>query len=448
MMPASSRYRLSRRRLLSLALIGAAASMVRFPKGAAAAPDPLVRTTLPNGLLVIAEERRSADTVALQLTARAGARDSGDLPGVVLLTSRVMFQGTTRFPSETALQRVAFLVGGTLSRGTSVEHSLFSSVVPSFEADVAFDLLSDIVLNSRMADDALERQRQIAVQDLAQRQVSASALTDELFRSRLFAEHPLGLPIIGTTASIGAISREALLAARQRLWGASNLVLTVVGNISNEEAIAKAQSFFGPLSAGSRNQRSTMALDPKALPATIRGTAGQQQAQFRVGFPAPPQRDRDSYPFTVLDALMDGSSGLIFHELRSVRGLAYSAGSAYLSYQDAGTWFAAAGVDPQNVDAAIDATQSVIRSFRDSPVSRDLVASLPDQVEGLRALADETNAARADRLASQEVIGVELTEELVARLSDVTPADVMRVARDYLQPERTLIVIVGPPART
>lgn len=448
MRSASAGYRLSRRRLLSLALAGAAAGLVRFPKSAAAAQDPLVRTTLPNGLLVIAEERRSADTVALQLTARAGARDSAELPGLVLLTSRVMFQGTTRFPSETALQRAAFLVGGTLSRGTSVEHSLFASVVPSFEADVAFDLLSDIVLNARMADDALDRQKQIALQDLAQRQASPSALIDELFRAKLFEGHPLGLPIIGTTASIGAISREALLAARERLWGASNLVLTVVGNIANEEAIARAQSFFEPLSVGRRNQRSMMPLEPKNLPATIRGTAGQQQAQFRIGFPAPPQRDRDSYPFTVLDALMDGSSGSIFRELRSVRGLAYSAGSAYLSYQDAGTWFAAAGVDPQNVDAAIDATQSVIRSFRDSTVSRAVVASLPEQVEGLRALSDETNAARADRLASQEVIGVELTEELVARLSEVTPADVMRVARDYLQPERALIAIVGPPARS
>jgi len=72
---------------------------------------------------------------------------------------------------------------------------------------------------------------------------------------------------------------------------------------------------------------------------------------------------------------------------------------------------------------------------------------LVGQVEGLRALADETNAARAERLASQEMRSSESTEELVARLASVNPSDIQRVARDYLRPERALTAIVGPPAR-
>src|SRR6266508_1041400 len=104
-----SQPRLSRRRLLALALGGATAGLVRLPVPAAAAQDrdPLVRITLRNGLLVVAEERRSADTVAVRLTARVGGRDTSDAPGLALLTSRVMFQGTPRYPSETNLQRAA-----------------------------------------------------------------------------------------------------------------------------------------------------------------------------------------------------------------------------------------------------------------------------------------------------------------------------------------------------
>jgi predicted Zn-dependent peptidase len=150
-----SGVRLSRRRLFALGLGGAALGFVRPSGGAAAAQTSTVRATLPNGLLVIAEERRSADVVAARLTARAGARDTADLPGLALLTSRLMFQGTGRFPSETDLQRAAILVGGTIERGTTAEHSLVAAVVPSFEADVAFDLLSDIVINPRLAEDAL-----------------------------------------------------------------------------------------------------------------------------------------------------------------------------------------------------------------------------------------------------------------------------------------------------
>jgi predicted Zn-dependent peptidase len=260
----------------------------------------------------------------------------------------------------------------------------------------------------------------------------------------LFAGHPLGAPVVGTQESIGAISRDAIASARERLWRANNLVLTVVGNMPPDEVLARAQRFFGPLPAGEKNQRPTIRLEPKNLPATVRGEAGQQQTQFRVGFAAPAQRDRDSYPFILLDFIMSGSSGLIFRELRSERGLAYVAGSAYMAYQDAGTWFATAGVDPQNLEAALDVTLSVIRVVREFRVRDTDLTGLRSQIEGQRALEDETNAARAERLANQEVLGEESTAELVARLSEVTPADLQRVAREYLQPERALTAIVGP----
>ncbi len=436
--------RMSRRQVLGLALGTAAAGLVRFPDRASA-QNPLVRTTLPNGLLVVAEERRSADTVAVRITARAGARDTAEAPGLALFTSRVMFQGTTRFPSETNLQRAAALVGGTLERGTAAEFSLISSVVPSFEADVAFDLLSDIVTNPLFTQDAIDRQKRIALQDLTQQRASASGLIQELFQAALFAGHPLAAPVLGTPESIEAISRDGLLATRQRLWGAGNLVLTVVGNISTDDAVAKAQSFFAGLPAGASNPRIATRPEAKNLPATVRGQAGQQQAQVRIGFLAPPQRDPDSYPFLLLNGVTNGSSGLIFRELRSDRQLAYSADSAYIRYQDSGTWLAAAGVDPQSVDAAIDAMFFVIRRVRELRISPGAISGLTGQIEGLRALADETNAARAERLAGQEMLGSEPTEELIARLSAVTPADVQRVARDYLQPERALIAIVAPP---
>ena len=437
--------RISRRRLLGLALGSAAVGLVR-PSALAAAQAGVLRATLPNGLVVVAEERRSAETVAVRLTARVGGRDTPDRPGLALLTSRVMFQGTSRHPSETDLQRAATLVGGTLERGTTVEYSLISSVVPSFEADVGFDLVSDVAKNASMTQDALERQKRIALQDLTQRRASPTGLAEELFTTSLFAGHPLATPLVGTPESIGAIARDELFAARDRLWGANNLALAIVGNLQADQALAKAAQFFGPLPAGRRNERQLARLAGSS-PGTVIGEAGQQQAQFRIGFPAPAQRDPDSYPFMLLNAITSGSSGLIFRELRSERGLVYSAGSAYIPYQDAGVWFAAAGVDPQNLDSAIEVARSAISRLPSFPVTSADIQGLAGQVEGLRALAEETNAARADRLAAQELLGVEPIEELAGRLSAVTPADLQRVARDYLQPERAVTVVVGPPAR-
>src|SRR5688500_15147157 len=110
---------LRRRGLFSVAL--AAGVLPRL--AAAPVAGAAERQELPNGLAVIHEERRTAEPVAVRLSARAGARDDGELPGINVMTSRVMFQGTTRRPSETQLQREAAQVGGTLGRGTGAELS-------------------------------------------------------------------------------------------------------------------------------------------------------------------------------------------------------------------------------------------------------------------------------------------------------------------------------------
>ncbi|HEX2513732.1 MAG TPA: insulinase family protein, partial [Chloroflexota bacterium] len=88
------------------------------------------RETLANGLIVLLDERPTVESVALHLMARAGSRDDGPALGITTLTSRLMFQGTRRRPSETALQREAALVGGTLARGTGGESSEFVSQMP------------------------------------------------------------------------------------------------------------------------------------------------------------------------------------------------------------------------------------------------------------------------------------------------------------------------------
>lgn len=437
-------YSLRRRRFLALAAVAAGAAFSgALAKATLAAPP--VRKVLPNGLVVIVEERRSANTVALHLAARAGARDDADLPGLTTLTSRLMFQGTGRRPSETDLQRAVAEVGGTLTRGTTAELSFFASVVPTAEVDIAFDLLSDLVLDPLFTAEALLRQQRIALLEQAQRRADPSLFLAALFQTALFAGHPLSIPPLGTPESLEALTRDALLANRQRLWGAANLALAVVGRIRPEDALAKAEQYFGSLPQGTANQRPIIPLSPPDTVQVVRGEVGQQQVQFRFGFPAPGLLEPDRYPMTVLDGLTGGPGGRFFRELRSVRGLAYVADSAYVGFTDAGAWFIEAGVDPPNLDLALAVVHAEIQRLRDAPPETGEVTDKISEIAGRQVLAEETNAARASRLASRELLGIETTEEFVHRIREVTPTAIQSVAQTYLDPQRALLAIVGPP---
>jgi zinc protease len=399
---------------------------------------------LANGLLVVVDEQATTDTVALQLMARAGSRDDGDLYGVTLLTSRMMYQGTPRRPSETDLQRAAVSVGGTLSRGTTAEWSNYASVMPSREADLAFDLISDLVSDPLLDDDALNRQRQQALQEHNQRRANPDVVLDDLFLATVFSDHPASVPVLGTPGTVRLVGSEAIAEQRERLWGASNLVLAIVGRIRPADAFARAEQYFGGLPSGQRNIREPASPQSPMEETIVSAPAGEQQAAFRVGYTAPGLLEADRYPLVVFNALMNGSSGRLFRSLRSTRGIAYFAGSAYSTFTDAGAWYATAEVDPSNVDQALAVTRDEIRQARDTLPNQADVDQRIAQISGRQILADETNSARAQRLASQRTLGTESTEEYVRRIRAVTPADVQRVAQTYIDPDRSVIVVVSP----
>lgn len=434
--------RISRREFLALAAATTAA--MRLPRPVRASEEGVAEQVLPNGLLVIAEERPTTATVALQLLSRAGSRDDGELPGLTLLTSRMMFQGTARRPSETDLQRAATAVGGVLSRATSVEWSSYAAVMPSREADLAFDLVADIVGDPLLDPDALVRQRQIALQELAQRRANPDAVLDDLFLATLFGDHPAGLPVLGLPSSVRLVTPAGIAEQRERLWGAANMVLAIVGRIRPAEAFARAAQYFGGLARGERNERTLRRPQPPDGETLVTAAGGEQQAQFRIGFAAPGLLERDRYPLVVFNALMNGSTGRLFRSLRSERGLAYFAGSGYIAYTDAGAWYATAEVDPANVEQALAITREEIRRAREAVPDAAEVDRKISQIAGRQILADETNSARAMRLASQRVLGTESTEEYVQRVRQVTASDVQRVTQTYVDPERSVVAVVTP----
>ena len=194
------------------------------------------RETLANGLIVLLDERPTAGSVALHLMARAGSRDDGPALGITTLTSRLMFQGTRRRPSETALLREAALVGGTwpAARGRVERVRLPDAGARS---GTGFDLLADLVVDPLMDEGALGRQQQIALQELSRRRSDPGAVMADLYLRTMYAGHPLGIFGLGTPETVAALTVEDLQASRRRQVGAQNLVLAIAGKLSASEAL-------------------------------------------------------------------------------------------------------------------------------------------------------------------------------------------------------------------
>jgi predicted Zn-dependent peptidase len=414
----------------------------RRPVSAASEP---VRQTLANGLIVIVQERPSADVAALQHTALAGFRDDGAIQGVTVLTSRMLLAGTDRRPSDIAMQTAANLAGGSLTRATTAEVSNIICAMPADSAELAFDLVSDAVANPLFSPSGFQSQQALALQGIAQRHTDPSLLMNDLYQQSIFAGQPLGFPPLGTAETVAAMSLDDIRSAYQRLFGAANGVVTVAGRIQAADAFRLANQYFGQIATGQANTRQATQVHAPATPEVVQGTAGQHQI-FRVGFLAADLRDPDRYPLAVLTGLMTGFSGRLVRELRTKRGLSYTPDAGYLPYSDAGAWYAEASVDPDNLNEALDITRAQIQQLLDETAGSSEVSDAIDAISGEEILANESNAAVANQLATQQILGDISTTEFVSRVQTVTPADVQRVAKKYLQLDHALTILVGPQA--
>lgn len=427
--------RLGRRRLLSLTAAVVAAKLAGTPAPLRAAAAQ-VRQVLPNGLVVLVEERRNADTVAIRLSARVGSRDDGALSGIANLSQLMLYVTPEGLDPQA--------VGGTDTRELGAESSSFAGTVPSEEMERLVALLSYRLQAPPASESRFRQLRERALQSLSQRQTNPRLRLNDVFQQAVFAGHPLAMPPLGEAAAITSISRDQVLEHRARFWFASNLVLTVVGRTRAEDVLDLAQAYFGRLPTGVMNPRSAVSLQPPAGVQTLRVEADEQQAQFLVGFAVSGLTDPDRYALTVLSALMPGLSGRLGRQLRTLRGLAYSVAAGYDAYTDAGAWYVTAGVDPQHLEEALAVTGAELDRLRTEVPDNTELSGKIGQIAGEQALADETNAARAARLASQELFGTEPGDEYVRRIQAVTAADVKRVAETYLDPDRAVLVIVGP----
>jgi zinc protease len=169
---------------------------------------------------------------------------------------------------------------------------------------------------------------------------------------------------------------------------------------------------------------------------------GARLAEVRLGWPAPGDLDADSGPLSILVDILGVTGRRLTEEIRDRRALATSVAPAYLAFSDAVALTIAASTEPQQVEEVVRLALDEIRRVRDGAVGSEDVAASLRAIAGRRAISDELNQAQAMR-ATGEVSGtIESYDEYLARLRRVTPEDVQRVARTYLDPASFTLVVV------
>jgi zinc protease len=420
------------------------------------AAEEVTTATLDNGLEVVVIEDHRAPVVVHMLWYRAGSADEPvGSSGVAHFLEHLLFKATDTLASGEFSDIVA-ANGGSDNAFTSYDYTGYFQRVAADRLPLMMRMEADRMNNLRLTEEDIVTERGVILEERNQRvENSPNALAREQMRAAQYLNHRYGVPIIGWKHEMETLDMADALAFYDLYYSPNNAVLVVAGDVEPDEVIALAREHYGPIPA-----------EPE-LPERVRSQEPPQTAERRMIFEdarvsqpyltrsyIAPERDSGAQEkaaaLTYLAELLGGSPftsalgvALQFDSQLAVYTSAYYGGQSLDDTTFGLTVVPADGVTLQEAEAAMD---DAIAEFLSEGIDPDQLERLRTQLRAGEIYARDNvqGLARRYGAALTQGLTVEDVQAWPDILQAVTEEDILAVAREVLDPDRSVTGWVVP----
>jgi len=412
--------------------------------------DDITRHVFPNGLTLLTRSNFNSPSVALSGYVPAGSLfDSDEKLGLADFTTTSLLRGTQTRSFEQIYDALES-VGAHLGFSAGTHTAGFSGRALVEDLPLLFDLLAEGLRQPVFPADELERLRTQLLTGLAIRAQDTGDMASMTFDKIIFGSHPYARPDDGYPETVRAISREEIVNFHQRCFGPQGLTIAVVGAVEPAFVSDQLQRVLGDWQNPDQPPVPSLP-EVHPLTGTIRQhvpIAGKAQTDLMVGTLGPLRRAPEYIAASLGNSILGqfGMMGRIGDIVREQSGLAYYASSSLSAGVGPGTWEVSAGVNPANVEKAIDLIVAEIRLFVEKGVSAEELQDSQNNFVGRLPLTMESNAGVANSLLiiERHELGLDYYRNYENMVRAVTPDLVLAAARKYLDPDKLAIATAGP----
>lgn len=408
---------------------------------------------LKNGLNFVHIPMLGTRAVTVLILFPVGSRfEDKKISGASHFVEHMMFKGTKKRPDYLEISRELDAVGADFNAFTYKDYTGYYVKVDSGKAELAFDLLSDIVFNSTLSAVEVEKEKGVIVEELRMYEDNPTMAIDLLFDAAMFGDHPLGWDVGGNADTVRGMSQADLLSYYKKYYSPSNAVLVVAGNLEKKK-LNKLLNKFSVIEGEKRNvawnkyvkfdwnKKANLSERVKVQNRKI------DQAHMIMGFPGLDYKNKKRYVAAVLlNILGGGMSSRLFVEVREKRGLAYMVRAGMASYKDCGAVQIQAGLDPIRLEEALKTINTEIKKIVSESVKKRELEDAKNNLIGRLALASEDSSGEAERAAKQFWFSskVEDFSETKRKIKAVTAVQVQRVAKELFDFSHMRLAVIGP----
>jgi len=404
------------------------------------------KTTLPNGLRIVTESLQHSKVVSVGVWIDVGSRDEHDLnSGCAHFVEHMLFKGTCNRSAQD-IAREFDVLGGSANAFTSRENTCLHATVLDSNLPKLVELFTDILGNSLFADEEIERERQVILQEINMVWDMPDDHFHDLFAGLLWGIHPLGKTILGSHEIVSAMDSKKLQEYVYKYYTTDKIVIAAAGKVDHDDFVSlwqKAFEKFGPQSDAvlERNEPALLPVSRKIY------TKPLEQAHILLGTYGLSVVDADRFGYLLLNVLLGGNmSSRLFQEIREKRGLAYSIYSYIASYSDCGYLAIYLGVDRESVNESLSLVAREISTLQNTPVSEEELVNTKDFIKSGLYLSMENMEAIMTRIARNEMyFGTYITlNEVVDSIDHVTSEDILQLAGNIFGRQELTFAGLGP----
>jgi zinc protease len=414
---------------------------------------------LPNGLHLVLLEKHDLPSVTISARVDAGAyQDPDDKAGLANLAARMLEEGTES-RSHDEIAEALEQVGASFSSTASGGWTTFTLQSLSRHTAGLVPLFAEMLRSPSFPEARLEQEQQRLLVELKEAQDDPETVARHAFNELVYGAHPAHRPVEGTLTTVPAIGTGDLARFHQRYYRPAAVTLVAVGDFRAADLLRRLTSAFGDWEGGEPAETAA------PLPAVVRQTERRTrrimkekaQVQILLGHLGVPRASRDFVALQVMDAILgEGVSGgftaRIPYQLRDVQGLAYGVGSSITASAGIvpGVFLASLGTEPKNERAALQALLKEVRRIRASGVTPTELRDARQFLAASAVFDYQTNDQLAAYLQTVLLyrLGYDYRRRFPGLVQAVTRAEVLGVARKYLDPEHYSLVVVGPAPRS
>lgn len=424
------------------------------PVHALPGPDDIVRAELKNGIIVLVRENFTSPSVVIDGSLWGGSIwEPAEKAGLASFHSDMLMRGTARHSFAELFEEIES-IGASLDVSAGGHTYSFDSKSLAEDLPTMLRLLAEVLREPTFPEEHIEKVRGQILTGLQVRAHNTRQMAALRFQELAYpVGHPYAQSISGYPETVARITRDDFVEFQQQ-FGPRGAIIVVVGAVKTDDAIRMVEEALGDWE--NPNQREApIAPAAEPLAEARKGFVvipGKTQSDIVLGYPGPPRSAPDYTAGRMANSILGvfGLMGRLGDNVREQQGLAYYSFSQLTGGLGPGPWKLAAGVDPANVNRAVDSMLVEVRRMVEEPVTKEEILDNKSFFKGQLVLSLETNDGVSGTIKNMELynLGMDYLLNYPAMIDAITAEDIQAVSRHYLDPDAYALAVAGPDVST